>query len=65
MTADVFLRYLLVFLAGVTFGASGLYLLLRGFLAGMGRAMPFRDDRTRDYVPTNTRSSRQGYDFGR
>lgn len=43
MTSETFLRYLLVFLSGTTFGAAVLYTILRGFLTGVGRAMPFRD----------------------
>ena len=60
MTSDVFLRYLLTFLAGMTFGASLLYTLLRGFLAGVGRAMPFRDDRSREYTPADAVRSALG-----
>lgn len=56
MTASTFLAYLLTFLAGAASGATGLYLLLRGFLAGIGRAMPFRDEHARDYAPANRSS---------
>jgi hypothetical protein len=44
MNAATFLQYLLTFLAGIITGGAGVYLLLRGFLLGVGRAMPFRSD---------------------
>lgn len=56
MTAEIILRNLLIFLAGFGAGAAALYSLMRGMLAGVGRAMPFRDDRTREYsAPTAAR----------
>lgn len=57
MTAEVVLRYLLAFLAGVTFGASVLYALLRGFLAGVGRAMPFRNEQEQRFPPVGSARS--------
>lgn len=44
MNASTFLQYLITFLVGFGTGCFTLYAMLRGFLSGVGRAMPFRTD---------------------